>query len=644
MKTNDELHAAAETIRDETTTGQNTAIRVGSHLVDAAKRQGRGDIKYPDANAKYKAVRPCVTFKFDDIAGDHSYWPKLFQAYSQHRITDHSRHGNIDNAPDIPGTLAFPSEWPKTTSALLTSSTLTCDNATRTITDSNPPEGGLDSIFEWNMVISLVSSGANNDRYFVIQSVTTDTITLYPAANDFCLALLDESGHEISIYRGRRTTSTWAQIKEALDLGWTVAGHGRTHRAIGYRSGFPHATPAEIWDEVYTSRLRLNEKLTEITGVNYDVRHMVTPFGHLWSETPIIMQQAGWYSNNSYSFTGVDYEFIRGPLDPWHCDEENSHDLVDFDNALAGTASIIKDENTIAGTSTQFLTDFAKDDLVVVTDFIKQIRTAEAPSSDTALEVTEAFKQTATGCNIYVGGFSTTLTGTVSITAGGTTVTGTDTAFLSEIEAGNEVWIAKNRVFPIYQLRRITNDPVSSDTSLTVDSAFDYNITDGHIYNCANEVAGDGFDIGNIKYIAANNGWYQFAQHGPYTSEDYFYRSVYAAALDLIDYLNEDGADIVIRDRDAAYDIHRPVMEAGTKFAVGHNGVMIREAKGRNLTITDQGAIVIGCPVSTYRADNEDITQNRFTFWLDEANNKLKFRVRYSDRTLKEGEIALTDI
>lgn len=644
MKTDSELLKSANEIKGETSKGKNDAPRVGGHLADMVKRLGRADIKTPDSNAPYKATVPVVTFKYDDIAGDHSLWPEHFQAYSTARVAA-GKHANIDNAPDIPGTLCFPSEWPKTTTALLTASTLTCDADTRTITDSNPPAGGLDSIFEWNMVISIVSAGANNGKYFVIQSVTADTITLYASAPDWCQALLDESGHEISIYRGKQNTSTWAQIAEAITLGWTVAGHGRTHRALGARSGFTTPTDAEMWDELYTSRINLNAKLLELTGNVHDVRHMVVPFGGMYDKTPQFIRQAGWHSCNAYSYSGTeasnDHEFMRGAIDPFHIDEENSHVLIDTGNALDGTVTISAAGTTVTGSGTEFLTDLAEDDIIAISNMIWQERVVASVTNGTGLELTVAPKQTATGCRIYVNGVI--ITGTASITAGSTTVTGAGTDFTTDVEGGDTIRISKYTVDTVFQVRRISAEVVS-DTSLTVDTAFgaDAIAAEGYIYKCSTETAGNGFDIGNINYISANNGWYQVAQHVPYGTQAQFNRSPYAAILDYIDYLNEDGADIVIRDRDAAYEIYRPLLEAGTAFAVSHDSVMIRRAKSRNFTIDEDGGMVLGAPIAYWKVADEDITENRFTVWLNEDGNKLMFRVKYSDGTIKSGSIALT--
>lgn len=578
MKNDTELLTRAQLIRNETGTGDNTAERVGEHLEDMVDRLGRADVKQPDANKQYLARVPVVTFKFDDFQGNHALWPTHFQAYSTARVAA-GKHQYIDNAPDIPGTLAGPSEWPKEATALLTKTDLVFDATDESgyYTITSATGGFLTTAgLAWNMMISFEEAAAeiaNNLAYFVIYSLTDTVITVYPAPNtDFSseMASEDATGHTVLLYRGRRhTTTTWVQLQQAIDKHWTLAGHGKTHRNMGTRSGWPVTTDAELWDEVTAPFARFREKLTDINGDPYEVKHFIVPFGVMYDKTPTFIRQAGWLSNNAYSQSGLVREFVHGGYDPWHTDEENTHTLVNVNNALTGTGAITAAGDTLTGDGTNFDGE---------------------------------------GAELAVGDI------------------------IAVCDIGNG----------IYQVRRVAS--IASDTSLTVDSAWGATIASGAtIYKCSAETAGNGFDIGNINYIAEVKGWYQVAQHVPYSTQNQFNPSPYAAILDYIDYLNEDGAGILIRDRDAAYEIHKPLLEAGIGFAVNPDGVMIRRARGRNFTILDNGATVLGAPAAASKADDEYVTANRFTVYLNEAQNKLYFRVCYVDgTTYKTGEIALT--
>jgi hypothetical protein len=137
------------------------------------------------------------------------------------------------------------------------------------------------------------------------------------------------------------------------------------------------------------------------------------------------------------------------------------------------------------------------------------------------------------------------------------------------------------------EVRRVVS--VTADT-LTVDTAPYLAFSGASVFLCSSEVYADNSYIGLINELITSgglyeNGWLQIAGHSAYSTQALFNESSLRATLDYITYLNEDGADIQILTRGAAWEIHKPLVQAGRSFAVNDSGVMVRNAKSQTLTL-----------------------------------------------------------
>jgi len=144
-----------------------------------------------------------------------------------------------------------------------------------------------------------------------------------------------------------------------------------------------------------------------------------------------------------------------------------------------GSVDVAAGSTTVTANATVSLTTFTTtfkvgDTIQVGTGGSAQSRTITAISSDASLTVDTAFSPDfATGQTYFNVSVSLEGPGTVSVTSGGTTVTGAGTNFLTRFAVGEQIKVGSD-------IRTIT--AIASDTSLTVSAAFSADQT-GSNYN-----------------------------------------------------------------------------------------------------------------------------------------------------------------
>jgi len=142
-------------------------------------------------------------------------------------------------------------------------------------------------------------------------------------------------------------------------------------------------------------------------------------------------------------------------------------------------------------------------------------------------------------------------------------------------------------------------------------------------------------EIGASGYPVYTSGGMIFSSSQPFLSA----AGIYGTLSDVA-YLTYAGYETTYRHK-----IQASIADGGTSNA-GLNRVNFALSDGSATTTRDvlrlRGDWRVFQGAASSAPDDADMGANRITFYFDEVNNKLKVRVKYSDNTLKTGEVALT--
>lgn len=134
---------------------------------------------------------------------------------------------------------------------------------------------------------------------------------------------------------------------------------------------------------------------------------------------------------------------------------------------IYGQVALTNGSATVTGTNTAFTTDLATGDGIVFgSDPTKTLYTVSSIASDTSLTLSSTYAGSTVGLQPGTGTTArriTVLSGTLATTSGSATVTGTSTAFTTQLTVGQWIVFSKDATATPYQVLSI-----ASDTSLTL--------------------------------------------------------------------------------------------------------------------------------------------------------------------------------
>jgi hypothetical protein len=173
----------------------------------------------------------------------------------------------------------------------------------------------------------------------------------------------------------------------------------------------------------------------------------------------------------------------------------NFSSFPNTDFTLSGTSTVRQGNDLIVGANTLFDTELANNDLIKVYNPL-------FPNNYFIAVVNNTVNSSALFIKRSVGELSANGLGTVDVTAGNTTITGTSTNFLTNFANGEYIAIFANS--DVYEVRQINR--VISDTSMNVVTSFTFSNTTSNYAkvdasNILNfTVAGSGLRVDRLKY------------------------------------------------------------------------------------------------------------------------------------------------
>lgn len=689
MKRYNELITDAETIRDETATGQNTAARVGGHLADIVERTLRPRMQ-PDSENIFKAFRPTVCFKFDS---SDTYWGDM--------IAENGPLEQLYGTP-VPCTFFIAAERVSRPKIMdITDIEFTpaaTDGAGNLLTNAYITGSGFtDSQIAAGNIISFVGTDSNDNVGMLIRSVNEakTIITLYSTAyytsgaeyiNGDCVAETITGG-SVEMYRGNHSAPTYATLKSWVDNGHQVGAYNRTGRPNNEFRGWPAPSDPELWEEIYGAKRDLDAGLAA-AGSSYRITQLISPGGGSSISSNRMARQAGYKSVDAKGYNQTNNLHNPTIIHPWQFEELNTNCGCHI--ARAGTVATSGDYG-LTGSGTAFATDFDVGDPIVVGDVTHStFRIIATIESETALTVTVPWASAMSGKSIYDPQAQTPTPG---VSYGSQSVCGFINHILSYngvlVIAGHDGLATKTladndcrgvALRYIKWLQDNGTDIVLTDMSSAFDAYAPY--IDGGTHFSVSE---DGVRINRAKstaftietpldpgntstYIGYGAGAAVNGQRNTFIGAYAGYSNLGSdnAGLGRWASSNNSGSYCVMlgewagagntKDKcigigyEALYNnTGNNCVAIGYKTGYGNseNNVFLLGYDTNTPLIKgyfNTGAIILGCP-ATAVADGL-MGENRFTFYLDETTNKLKFKVRYQDSgetpVYKTGEIALT--
>lgn len=744
MKRYSKLKTDAETIKEETSSGANTAERVGGHLVDVVESMGQTRLNSYSESEPTLAIKPMVCFKYDN---NFISWIGASKVYGD-------LYYGTPNDKHIPLTFFVAPEYIKRTkimditNAVFTPATFGVAPGNELLTEGTieltaEGEDWSDAQFAPHNIISFFGTDVN-DTTFRVKSVSEDkkTLTIYARAYDSPQVIMDNcvtqtiTGGSVEVWRGNYEGLTYANLKQFVDDGNTIGAYTRTVRPNTKYRGFPTPTPAELWEETYGAKRDLEAGLFAV-GCIHSVEMYVPSTGVNSEESRLAVRLAGYKCSTGKGFTQSEYVYNPPVFNPWNVEETNSLTLSAA--AKTGTVSCTAGDDDLIGVGTAFTTEFAVGDPIAVyytgTGSHWQLRIITNIANDELLTVDQNWATSIAARPVYdpvsdiivaqadwsiqplAGHINHIIKNGGWLVIGGHGTSSSDMAQLMKDSHGVALQYikyinsmddaAKDRFRTKHSMQKVDSDdaPIAAvelelasmsdcfdayaplleagtnfsvfesgvrigrargvnfiletgKTYLGVNSAFsNYGSNNTVIGSNAGYgqigdrcvIIGDTAGSGNTKHQLVAIGYKAGLDNkgsdvvaigtyaGQYNSGHRVVALGYSAAK------NNDVKNVVAIGYYAGYKVAGHTPEAGT-FIVEHRDV---DGDGKNQKPLIKGwfangAIALGCP-ATALAD-EKLIANRFTFYLDEENHKLKVKVCYANgNTYKLGEVALSD-